>query len=108
MHELSIAQDVVETVLGRLDRRVTGVRLEVGPLSGVLPDSLRFCFDVACSGTSLEGAWLDIVETPARARCRACSAEFEPVTALPLCRCGSADVATLSGTELRITAVEVA
>lgn len=108
MHELAITQSVVDMISERIDDKVTGVRLEIGPLSGVVPDAVRFCFDLACTGTRLEGAWLDIVEPPAVARCRNCGAEFEPDGMILLCPCGSADVAVLSGRELRVKAVEVA
>ncbi len=108
MHELSITQSVVDTIAERMDgARITGVRLEIGRISGVLPDQIRFCFELVCAGTTLEGAWLDIVEPPGRARCRACATEFEPDSPIMLCRCGSADVSVLGGQELRITAVEV-
>jgi len=107
MHELSITQGVVDTITERIEGRVTGVRLEIGRLSGILPDSVRFCFDLVCAGTALDGAWLDIVEPTARARCRACDREFEPEDLVVLCACGSPDVTLLTGRELRITAVEV-
>jgi len=108
VHELSITQSVVDTISERIDaERITGVRLEIGPLSGVLADAVRFCFDVVCAGTRLEGAWLEIVEPKARAQCRACGCEFEPNRPVVLCGCGSADVTVLVGRELRITAVEV-
>jgi hydrogenase nickel incorporation protein HypA/HybF len=108
MHELSITQSVVDTVTERMDgATVTGVRLEIGKLSGVMPEQVRFCFDLVCSGTPLDGAWLDIVEPPGRALCRACAGEFQPDSPVTLCPCGSADVSVLGGHELRITAVEV-
>jgi hydrogenase nickel incorporation protein HypA/HybF len=63
MHELSIAQAVVDGIVEQLDgARVTGVRLEIGRQSGVLPDAVSFCFGLVCEGTPLEGAWLDILE----------------------------------------------
>ena len=108
VHELSITQSVVDTIAERISEKVTGVRLEIGRLSGVLPDAVRFCFPMVCAGTTLEGAWLDIEQPAGRARCQKCAAEFEPADWILLCRCGSADVAVLAGQELRITAVEVA
>lgn len=108
MHELAITQSVVDMIGERIEDKVTGVRLEIGPLSGVLPDAVRFCFDLACTGTRLEGAWLDIVEPPAVVSCRSCGTEFEPDGMILLCPCGSADVTVLSGRELRVKAVEVA
>ena len=112
MHELAIAEGVVDQVTGKLpDARVTCVCLEIGALSGVVADSLRFCFDLATEGTALEGARLEITEPAARCRCRACGGEFSPdggSAPIALCPCGSADVAVLSGEELRITSVRVA
>jgi hydrogenase nickel incorporation protein HypA/HybF len=109
VHELAIAESVVEAVTRKLpDARVTRVHLEIGALSGVVPDSIRFCFDLATEGTGLEGARLEITEPPTRCRCRCCGAEFSPDMPFALCRCGSADVAVLGGDELAIVSVEVA
>lgn len=108
MHELSITQSVVDAVVEKMDgATVTSVRLEIGKLSGVVPDSVRFCFDVICAGTALEGAELDIVETPGSARCRDCESEFQLDDMIRLCPCGSANVEVLGGQQLRIKSVEV-
>jgi hydrogenase nickel incorporation protein HypA/HybF len=109
VHELAIAESVVDTVTQRLPgATVTCVHLEIGALSGVVPDSIRFCFDLATEGTGLAGARLEITEPPARCRCRACGTEFQPETPILLCPCGSADVAVLAGEELKIVSVQVA
>ncbi|MGD9528330.1 hydrogenase maturation nickel metallochaperone HypA [Pseudonocardia sp.] len=109
MHELSVTQTVVSTITGRLgERPVRRVRLEVGRLSGIVPDAMRFCFDMVTAGTTCEGAVLEIDEPPGHARCRSCGADFETAEVLPLCACGSADVAVTGGTELRIREVEMA
>ena len=109
MHELAIAESVVDTVTQRLPgATVTCVHLEIGALSGVVPDSIRFCFDLATEGTPLAEAALEITEPPARCRCRACGAEFQPDSPIVLCPCGSPDVAVLAGEELKIVSVEVA
>lgn len=109
MHELAIAESVVDAVTRKLPgARITRVHLEIGALSGVVADSIRFCFDLATEGTSLEGATLEITEPPARCRCRSCGTEFQPDSPVVLCGCGSADVAVLGGEELNILAVQVA
>jgi hydrogenase nickel incorporation protein HypA/HybF len=109
VHELAIAQSVVEAVTTKLpDAKVTCVHLAIGALSGVVPDSIRFCFDLAAEGTGLAGARLEITEPPARCRCRSCGTEFSPDMPIILCACGSADVAVLGGDELSIVSVEVA
>ncbi len=109
MHEVSITQEVVATIAGRFgDSRVTVVRLEIGKLSGVLADAVRFCFDLVAEGTVVEGARLVIEEPPGRVLCRDCAAEYEVDWVVVLCpACGSAHAEVLSGKELRIRSVEV-
>ncbi|MEN8583225.1 hydrogenase maturation nickel metallochaperone HypA [Arthrobacter sp. KBS0703] len=109
MHELSITQGLVDAVLDRTgERTVTAVNLRVGTLSGVLPDAMRFCFDVVSAGTPLAGARLWIDEPRGLARCRTCQGEFELPDLILLCPCGSADVEILHGRELMLMSVEVA
>ena len=108
MHELAIAQSVVECVLERTgERGVTSVRLQVGRLAGVVPEALTFCFDLATSGTTLDGADLVIVQPAGRASCRACDSEFDLEDLILLCPCGSADVDVTAGRELQVMSVEV-
>ena len=109
MHELAITEGLVGAVTERLPgQRVTSVRLEIGALSGVVADSVRFCFDLVTEGTNLEGAALEITEPPAVCSCRTCGGDFEPDGPFALCPCGSADVTVLSGQHLKITSVQVA
>jgi hydrogenase nickel incorporation protein HypA/HybF len=71
VHELAICQSVVEAVLERTGAaRVTVLRLDVGRLSGIVPDALRFSFELVTEGTPLEGAALVIEEPPGRVHCR--------------------------------------
>jgi hydrogenase nickel incorporation protein HypA/HybF len=109
MHELAISQSVVDAVLERTgDARVTVLRLDVGRLSGVVPDALRFCFDLVVEGTPLEGARLLIDEPAGRAHCRDCGADFGIDVPILLCPCGSADVQVTAGSDLLVRSVEVA
>lgn len=108
MHELALTQSLVDTVCERVGAaKVMRVRLAVGKLSGVVPDSMRFCFDVCAAGTALDGAVLEIDEVAGRARCRTCGRETELEDQFALCGCGSADVELLRGRELKIKEVEV-
>jgi hydrogenase nickel incorporation protein HypA/HybF len=109
VHELAITEEIVALVSERAKgARVTRLILEIGRLSAVLPDAVRFCFDVCAEGTPLEGAALEVIETPGRARCRACQAEVTLVRPFGRCACGGTDLEWLSGDELKITAIEVA
>jgi hydrogenase nickel incorporation protein HypA/HybF len=108
MHELAITQSIVEAIVERTGRaRVSTVYLVIGKVSGVVPDAVRFCFEVVAAGSPVEGARLEIEEPAGRGRCRACGGEFAADGLLVPCPCGSADVEVLGGDELLVRAVEV-
>lgn len=108
MHELAITQEIVRVVEEQAaGSRVTRVVVEIGRVSGILADSVRFCFDLCAKGTVAEGAELTIDEIAGRARCRLCSAQLELDEPFGLCACGSADLEVLAGQELRVREMEV-
>jgi hydrogenase nickel incorporation protein HypA/HybF len=108
MHELAIAESLVEAVQARTGRQtVRSVRLQVGRLSGVVPDALMFAFELAAQGTPLEGARLLIDEPAGRLHCRTCQADQGRDDLILLCECGSADVEVTAGRELALLSVEV-
>jgi hydrogenase nickel incorporation protein HypA/HybF len=113
MHELSIAQSIAEVVGARAAEcdaaRVKRVRLRVGEASGVVTDSLAFCFEMVASQMPvLEGAALSIDRVPHLARCRHCDTEFAVVNYVaqcPTCQEWSGEI--VSGTELQIVEMEI-
>lgn len=108
MHELALMENMVEAVEQRIfDQRVALVRLEIGTLAGVTTDALRFAFEVCTQKTVLEGATLDIVEVPARARCRVCELEATIAAYATPCVCGCFDRELVCGDEIRIKEIEV-
>ena len=113
MHEMSLADGVLQIVEDAARSQgfsqVTAVRLEIGRLSSVEPEALRFCFDVVVRGSLAEGARLEIVDIPGTGWCLQCR-ETVPVKALyDSCpRCGSSQVQPTGGTELRVRDLEVA
>ncbi|HET9138645.1 hydrogenase maturation nickel metallochaperone HypA [Actinophytocola sp.] len=109
MHELSLTQSVVSAITERFgETRISVVRLEIGKLSGVVVDSIRFCFDLVAEGTTLQGARLEIDEPSGSARCRDCAHEFTVDDPIVLCpNCDSANVTVHSGRDMLIKSVEV-
>ena len=108
MHELAITQSVVDMVAERTaGRQVSLVRLEVGGLSGVVPDAMEFCYDLLIGGTPLEGSTLVIEQIPGVAHCRACRQDFGLDDLILLCPCGSAEVEVIAGRELQVLSVEL-
>lgn len=109
MHELSIADGIVEHCAEQANgARVLRVRLEIGRLSCVTADALQFCFDVCAKDTVVEGAALEIIPLPGRARCRGCGAEIEISCFIESCACGNSDLRVIAGEELRLKDMEVA
>jgi hydrogenase nickel incorporation protein HypA/HybF len=108
MHELSITQSIVSICSERAaGARVGRVTLEIGRLTCVMPDALRFCYDICTEGTALEGSELEILQIPGRARCRDCREELDLNDLLTPCSCGSYDLERLAGEDLRIKEMEV-
>ncbi|HYF01113.1 MAG TPA: hydrogenase maturation nickel metallochaperone HypA [Planctomycetota bacterium] len=108
MHEMAVTQEIVDLVCERAGgSRVRRVVVEIGKLSMVVPDAVRFCFELCAEGTALEGAALEIEEPPGRGRCRSCGAETALRTPYDGCACGSPAMEWLSGQALRVREMEV-
>ncbi|MBS0357356.1 MAG: hydrogenase maturation nickel metallochaperone HypA [Proteobacteria bacterium] len=112
MHEMSLAEGIRQIVedAGRSQgfNKVKTVVLEIGQLSSVEPDSLRFCFDVVMQDSIAAGAVLQIDSVPGSGWCMQC-AETVPVAALydPCPKCGSYQVQATGGTEMRVKELEI-
>lgn len=109
MHELSLARRIVEIAGERAGgARVLRVGLEIGQLSGVMSEAMRFCFEACAEGTALDGAALDIVEPPGRGRCIECGEEATMASLFERCRCCGGALECIGGDELRLTEMEIA
>jgi hydrogenase nickel incorporation protein HypA/HybF len=109
MHELSITRNMVAIVSERAQGlKVTRVRLEVGRLSAVMPDAIRFCFDICAADTPLAGASLQIDVIPGLGLCTNCGTEVALECLVGRCpRCGTTSLKLLAGQELNIKDMEV-
>ena len=112
MHELSAAQNILEIVESNLPadawRSVKSVKVRIGCLSGIVPESLDFCFTAIAHGTPLEGATLDIERVPFVLHCMSCHKSSGSELGITLCHeCGSAKTEVLSGTELQVVEMNV-
>jgi hydrogenase nickel incorporation protein HypA/HybF len=108
MHELGISRNIVAIVSDAAGgRRVRRVLLQVGKLSGVMPDAVSFCFEATARGTVVEGARLEIQEIEGRARCESCGTEFAVASLLAACTCGSRRLRHIAGEELNVKSMEL-
>ncbi len=114
MHEMGIALQIIEIATASIPKsdvpvQVETVNLKVGKLAAIVPDSLRFCFEIAAKDGPLSGAVLHIEEVPIQARCKDCEAQWTidtPVFKCQVCDSGSLDI--ISGRELNIESIEIA
>ena len=77
MHELSVMSQVVESVTrelkGKAVTRVESVRLEVGELTMLGKDQLKFAWGILTEDAPLKGARLIVVKKPAVIECQKCN-----------------------------------
>ena len=112
MHELSIAQNILDIVQQYVppDQQniVKAVRLKVGDLAGVVPDSLEFCFAAITTETRFKDVSLVIERTPFTLFCRSCQSTSSNEAGIVLCpACGGSETTVVSGTELQVCEIEL-
>ena len=112
MHELGIAENILDIVLHSIPESrasaVGTIRLRVGQLAGIVPDSLKFCFDVISGDAGMSNASLNIEMIPLAASCRDCGNESEVGNFGFLCpTCGGGNLEIVSGKELEIIDIEI-
>ncbi len=113
MHELSLCESVLQVIeqqaLVENYQTVTAVYLEIGALSGVDPEAMRFCFDSVVQGSLAEKARLEIIEIAGQAWCSACKANVLVEQRYEGCpNCGSYPLQINDGDQMRIKQLEVA
>ena len=107
MHDLSLCQNMLDIVEQQCKthhiKKVTDLWLEIGTLSCVELDALKFCFDITCQGTPAEGCKLHLIPIAAQAWCWQCQELIEIQAHHDTCpKCGSTHLQRQTGDELRI------
>lgn len=112
MHEVSIANSIIETVQnllpGNSNEYVSSVQIKVGELSSIEIDALQFSFDIVKAKTPLNKAELKIEMIEGKAQCSDCD-EIFPMHgfATPCPKCNSYLVKILQGKEMKIVSFEM-
>lgn len=113
MHEVSICEHLL-TLLAQEARqhgvqKIIRLRVEIGRLSCLDPEALRFAFDALAPGTIAAAAELQIERPPVRATCKDCAAVVELNSRFEPCpSCGGTRLELHSGDEMRLLEMEAA
>ena len=119
MHELSMAQAIVDTVIDAAQKNnateVVEVTIEVGMLTMLNPEQLKFLLDVIVEDTILKNAEIIIEDVPVEIDCRGC--EFTGLAntdgsdhylAIVVCpECGERNVEVLTGKECNVKTIKI-
>ena len=113
MHEMSLAESVrsivEETAHAHGAHRVSVIVLEIGALAAVDVDALHLCLAAVLRGTVAADARIEIDTRAASGQCDDCGASMAIAARYEPCpQCGSYRVTAVSGTEMRVAAVEMA
>jgi hydrogenase nickel incorporation protein HypA/HybF len=112
MHEMGIANSVLDAVAKEMQRypgaRPLKVGVRIGELAAVDPDALRFCFEALTQETQWESLALEIEFRPRRHRCKRCEQEFDVKDYAFQCpQCGELSTDCIGGEELDLAFLEV-
>lgn len=111
MHEMALAEEVLQIVQAAARRegcqRVRALWLEIGQLSSVEPEAMRFCFEAVARDSIAAGARLEIVAAAGAAWCDECAAPVELAALGEACpRCGGYRLRVTGGTQMRVRQME--
>jgi hydrogenase nickel incorporation protein HypA/HybF len=119
MHELSMADAMVKTVLEVAEKNnateIFEVTIEIGKLTMLNPEQLKFLLDVLVENTLLEGAEINIIEVPVDINCNLCeytgSADTEGsdhyLTIVKCPKCGERDIKITAGRECNVKTIKI-
>ncbi len=113
MHEFSLIQGIIDSVVPVAREhnasKVTGIALDIGRLTEVDEECMRFAFEAVTDGDALfSGAQLSMRFIEPRSKCLDCGAEFEHDRFHRRCTsCGSDVTSIVAGRELNIASMEI-
>jgi len=111
MHELSITQNILDIALeeaGKVNAaRINKIFLVIGQASGIVPESVQFCFDELKKGSIAREASLNFTMVPTQLKCRKCNHISTPEDIIWACsQCGSSEVDIIAGRELYLNSID--
>lgn len=112
VHEMAIAQGILDIVLKTAAEneatKVMSIKLLIGEMTQVEPESLKFGFEAVSMGSIAQGAAIEITSIPLVGECNSCGKQFPIKKYCFLCSsCNSTNITVISGRELAVDYLEV-
>ena len=112
MHELSAARSVVELIHEAVPAAdlsaIRSVKMRIGNLAGIVPESLEFCYRVLTEKSRLAQSRLVFERVPFALHCSGCNTTTACPGGMGVCpNCSSTATTVVSGTELQLAAIEL-
>ncbi|AXV36967.1 MAG: hydrogenase maturation nickel metallochaperone HypA [Methanobacteriaceae archaeon] len=119
MHELSMADAMVKTVIEVAEKNdaqeITEVSIELGEMTLLNPEQLKFMLEVLSEDTLLEGAEIIIDTIPIEIKCHGCGYSgktpsddldhYAPILNCP--ECESMELEIISGRECNVKSIKI-
>lgn len=118
MHELSMADAIVKTAIDVAEKNnaqeISEVTIEIGKLTLLNPEQLKFMIGVLSENTLLEGAEIIIEEVPIEIKCKSCDFvgpagddldHFVPIVKCP--ECEEQDLKITKGRECNVKSIKI-
>ena len=112
LHELGLTQNIIDLAIEHAAREnassILSITVEIGTISGVIPEAVEFAFDVCSKGTIAEGASLEIHHIAGQGHCLDCDQHSMLDAPTPVCpQCGSLSLEITKCQEMKFTEMEI-
>jgi len=112
MHEMSIVESLLSIIEDEMVKnnasKLRSVRVQIGEMSGIVPEALRTCFEILTSKNDMKDAVLKMDIAPLIGYCGKCRTEFNIINYRFSCPdCDNSEIEVISGREMNIVEMEV-
>jgi hydrogenase nickel incorporation protein HypA/HybF len=112
MHEIGLMQNILRTALDlamqKNAKKINHLKIRVGELQGIVPDSLHYIFGIISQGTIAQGAKLEVEPVSMTCLCLQCRLEFQPKNFQQECpHCHQSNIEIRHGREFELIDIKI-
>ncbi len=111
MHELAFAEEILNTVEREAQKYHAGqvhrICLHIGQYSGLDKSSLSFCLEAISSGTRMDGARIEMIDSAPHWICSQCGLRLGVEETVEICPACGGGIEYDPATDLRIQEIEL-